>query len=111
MTRNGSGTGTVTRHPSSDGSRRPPVVKGGDTRRLKEVKMHDATTPNPLATSATWLGAERLQVYHVALEFLRLAAHVAGRASAPLRDQLDRASASIVLNVAEGGRFVAKLSA
>jgi len=49
--------------------------------------------------------------YHVALEFLRLAAHVAGRASAPLRDQLDRASASIVLNIAEGGRFVAKLSA
>jgi hypothetical protein len=27
--------------------------------------VHDATNPNPLATSATWLGAERLDVYHV----------------------------------------------
>ena len=64
--------------------------------------MHDATNPNPATATAAWLGAERLDVYHVALEFLGLAPHVAGRGSAPLRDQLDRASASIVLNIAEG---------
>src|SRR5439155_1260060 len=50
MTRNGTGTGTVTRHPSSDGSRRPPVVKGGDTRRLQETARRIAVvglSPKP----------------------------------------------------------------
>jgi four helix bundle protein len=77
-------------------------VKGGDPRRQKEVEMHDATNPNPPAATAAWLGAERLDVYRVALEFLSLASQLGHRAPAPLRDQLDRASASIVLNIAEG---------
>jgi hypothetical protein len=44
--------------------------------------------------------AERLDVYRVALELLSLASRLGHRAPAPLRDQLDRASASIVLNIA-----------
>ena len=52
----------------------------------------------------TWLGAERLDVYRVALEFLVHATELGrGRIGAALRDQLDRASSSIVLNIAEGG--------
>ena len=49
------------------------------------------------------LDFERLDVYRVALEFQRLAASLAlpaGRRE--LRDQLDRAALSIVLNTAEG---------
>jgi four helix bundle protein len=50
---------------------------------------------------------ERLDVYRVAVEFQLLAASIGpGRRLGALRDQLDRASVSIVLNVAEGsGRF------
>lgn len=50
---------------------------------------------------------ERLDVYRVAVEFQVLAASIGlGRRLGALRDQLDRASVSIVLNIAEGtGRF------
>jgi hypothetical protein len=50
------------------------------------------------------LDFERLDVYRVALEFQGLAASIAlpaGRRE--LRDQLDRAALSLVLNTAEGG--------
>jgi four helix bundle protein len=52
---------------------------------------------------------ERLDVYRVALEFQVLAASIgSGRRLGALRDQLDRASVSIVLNIAEGsGRYSA----
>ena len=46
---------------------------------------------------------ERLDVYRVAFEFQVLAASIgAGRRLGALRDQLDRASVSVVLNIAEG---------
>jgi four helix bundle protein len=50
---------------------------------------------------------ERLDVYRVAVDFHALAASIcSGRRLGALRDQLDRASVSIVLNIAEGsGRF------
>jgi four helix bundle protein len=50
---------------------------------------------------------ERLDAYCVAVEFQLLASSIgAGRRLGALRDQLDRASLSIVLNIAEGsGRF------
>ena len=49
----------------------------------------------------------RLDVYAVALDFHRQASALAhARGLAPLRDQLGRASLSVVLNIAEGsGRF------
>ena len=65
-------------------------------------------TSFPVATlddlpSRPWLAAERLDVYRLALEFLAQANDFGrGRMAAALRDQLDRASASIVLNIAEG---------
>ena len=57
--------------------------------------------------AASVLDCERLDVYRVAVEFQLLAASIgSGRRLGALRDQLDRASVSIVLNVAEGsGRF------
>jgi four helix bundle protein len=56
--------------------------------------------------SAT-LDPHRLQVYAVALEFRRcVMTLVPRRGDADVRDQLSRASLSIVLNIAEGaGRF------
>ncbi len=45
---------------------------------------------------------ESLDAYRVSLDACRLAASIAGTLSANLRDQLMRASSSVVLNVAEG---------
>jgi four helix bundle protein len=56
-----------------------------------------ATAADPL------FDAQRLDVYRAALEFQVLSASLLpGRGQAALRDQLDRASASIVLCIAEG---------
>ena len=52
---------------------------------------------------AALLDAEKLDCYRLAVEFQSLAARlVSHRHQAVLRDQLDRASVSIVLNIAEG---------
>ena len=48
------------------------------------------------------LAAERLDCYRVALQFAALVTPWLVRMPAHLREQLDRASASIVLNIAEG---------
>jgi four helix bundle protein len=66
--------------------------------------MPDMLAPTPAATAAVpLLDAEKLDVYRVAVEFQVLAAELLPRRGlAALRDQLDRASVSIVLNVAEG---------
>jgi four helix bundle protein len=48
------------------------------------------------------LDAERLDVYRVALEFQALASGLVPKGLASLRDQLERASVSVILNVAEG---------
>ncbi len=74
-----------------------------------------AVTPSPLSPAAAarrtdetpLLDAERLDVYRVALEFLALVPSLhPRRACGDLRDQLERAGSSILLNLAEGvGRF------
>ena len=57
----------------------------------------------PLFAGAALLDFEKLDAYRVALEFQSLASQlVPKRGCAELRDQLDRASISIVLNIAEG---------
>ena len=57
----------------------------------------------PGACEPAFLDCERLDVYRVAVEFQILAASIgSGRRLGALRDQLDRASVSIVLNIAEG---------
>lgn len=67
--------------------------------------MNTPSTPStvaPASDSAPRLDAERLDVYAVALQFQALAAVLASRADAIVRDQLRRASLSCVLNIAEG---------
>jgi len=71
--------------------------------------MPDALAPDsalpaaPLFAGAALLDAEKLDAYRVALEFQALAVElVPKRGCSELRDQLDRASISIVLNIAEG---------
>jgi four helix bundle protein len=72
------------------------------------------TIPNPGpagARPAPHLDCERLDCYRVAIEFQMLAARLVAsrRLGATLRDQLDRASVSIVLCIAEGaGRRFAR---
>ena len=57
----------------------------------------------PLFAGAALLDAEKLDVYRIALEFQSIAGQlVPKRGCAELRDQVDRASISIVLNIAEG---------
>lgn len=48
------------------------------------------------------LDAEKLDLFRVAVEFQVLAAQLAAKAPAALRDQFERASVSIVLNIGEG---------
>lgn len=71
------------------------------------------TVPNPApvgARTAPHLDCERLDCYRVAVEFQTIAARlVSNRRVGALREQLDRASVSIVLNIAEGaGRRFAR---
>ena len=66
---------------------------------MEDEQGSDAKPGDP----ATILDAERLDVYRTALEFQALVANVRlPRALYDLRNQLDRASSSIVLNIAEG---------
>ena len=72
--------------------------------------MPDAFVPRsshpstePLFAGAALLDAEKLDCYRIALEFQAIAGQLMPkRGHAELRDQLDRASISIVLNIAEG---------
>ena len=72
--------------------------------------MPDAFAPDPsqpstatLFAGAASLDAEKLDCYRIALEFQAIAAQlVRKRGCSELRDRLDRASISIVLNIAEG---------
>ena len=56
----------------------------------------------PAPEAAPVLDAERLEVYHVAVEFQAVAAQLALRCDSVTRDQLRRASLSVVLCIAEG---------
>jgi len=57
-----------------------------------------------------WLEHDRLDAYRVSLEFQQLAARLCrGKGLGALRDQLDRASVSVSLNIAEGAGRAAPL--
>ena len=68
--------------------------------RLRAVAPAARVVPS---ASDALLDGERFDVYAAALEFHLLAVAVEGQRGPPsLRDQLERASASVVLNAAEG---------
>jgi four helix bundle protein len=67
--------------------------------------------PDAVPDGSAFLDCERLDAYRVAIEFQKTAAGICSnrRMGATLRDQLDRASVSIVLCIAEGaGRRTAR---
>ena len=64
--------------------------------------MTSDTTPRPATSSGVRLDVERLAVYQVALEFQTRVTASRLRGDAALRNQLERATASILLNLAEG---------
>lgn len=74
---------------------------------MPDSASHSTVPCTAAEVSEPLFDAERLDVYHLALEFQGLATTLAPRrGQAALRDQLDRASVSIALNIAEGaGRF------
>jgi four helix bundle protein len=78
-----------------------PSREGGDDSAHKEVEMPHTHTP-AAAHEPPALELDRLDVYRVALEFQRLAAAATTRVRGELRSQLERASLSVPLNVAEG---------
>lgn len=64
---------------------------------------HTLVDPAPQAADATdVLDPERLDCYRVAVEFQVLASNLLPANQRVLRDQLERASVSIVLNISEG---------
>jgi four helix bundle protein len=66
------------------------------------VRVRRPDGASPQEAGAALLDAERLDVYRVALDFQSQASVLALRADAIVRDQLRRASLSVVLNIAEG---------
>jgi four helix bundle protein len=64
--------------------------------------LHGSAHRAPAPDRAVTLDAERLDAYVVALAFQNVTARLARKLGGPFRDQLERASLSIVLNLAEG---------
>jgi four helix bundle protein len=60
------------------------------------------STPRPADPGRYILDAERLDVYQLALEFQALVIASRFRGDSALRSQLERATASVLLNLAEG---------
>ena len=74
------------------------------------VGSSPAPVHDPEPQPDAWLEHDRLDAYRVSLEFQQLAARLCrGRGLGALRDQLDRASVSVSLNIAEGAGRVAPL--
>ena len=63
--------------------------------------MHNALAPAAVGNRPA-LDLDRLDAYRVSLEFQRLATSVVATLRGEMKSQLDRASLSVVLNVAEG---------
>ena len=87
--------------------RRAPSVSAPPTPRIGEELALVLAVPDAAESSVPEdgivLDAERLVVYHLALELHAFAASKVPTLSRVLKDQLERASLSVVLNIAEGG--------
>jgi len=64
--------------------------------------LNAAAVPASVPVPVPVLDSERLDCYRVALEFQVLVSGLLPKGQATLRDQLERASVSVVLNTAEG---------
>jgi four helix bundle protein len=65
--------------------------------------------PQPTSRPQSTAGLDRFDCYRLAVELAAVAATLVPRGHAALRDQLDRASSSVALNLAEGwGRWQAR---
>jgi four helix bundle protein len=65
--------------------------------------QHTTAIPGPATPDvAAVLDVERLEVFHVAVEFQAATARLIPSGHAVLRDQLERASLSVLLNISEG---------
>jgi four helix bundle protein len=102
-------------HPFADGSPRwldasgVPALDAG-AHSLDQVTVASATVTVSAESGALsavgqepQLDANRLHVYHVALELHCLCSTLAATLNRIVKDQLERASLSVVLNVAEAG--------
>ena len=70
---------------------------------LTPEKPTDApTVPSAAAPEPVLIDHERLDVYRVSIEFAAMVPALTRATRAPLRDQLERAAASVSLNLAEG---------
>jgi four helix bundle protein len=67
------------------------------------VAVSAASEAPPAADEEPQLDANRLHVYHVALELHGLCSTLVAALNRIVKDQLERASLSIVLNIAEAG--------
>src|SRR5262245_8449619 len=83
----------VQRRQASTTSSRMSAAHCHESRRhaAQEVSMNHAVAPGVVSAAEAVLDAEKLDAYHVALEFQALVGRFLRRA-ASLRDQLDRAS-------------------
>ena len=71
---------------------------------VERAPLSRAQRTHPSRTEAPMLSFEKLDVFQAALEFRKVAMATAARGE--LRDQLERATSSVVLNIAEGaGRW------
>ena len=79
-----------------------PTVATLASSRQSDGAAGPLSVPGRITAAEPQLDAERLDVFHVAVEFQAIAAGFATKADAILRDQLLRASVSVVLNLSEG---------
>ena len=85
------------------GASAPAVSAGRPGAELAAVLAAPDAVETASREDATVLDAEKLEVYALALELHAFAASKVPTLSRVLRDQLERASLSVVLNIAEGG--------
>jgi four helix bundle protein len=81
-----------------------PDAEGAAARRVEAVlEAQDPEVPSDEALDAVQLDASKLQCYQVALELHTLCSTLVALLNRIVRDQLERASLSVVLNIAEAG--------
>ena len=87
-------------HPGEDGARAVPFEWSPALNLTPDEATNEPTPPS--ADQPTVLDHERLDVFRVAIEFAAMVPALTKAARPALRDQIERASSSIALTLAEG---------